>query len=206
MKKNGFTLIELVITVAIMLALVGIAVPSTISLVNKSKNKSRDLQIEEFLSSAENYVIDNKSKWNMSSIGTNTYCFSLDDLVVENYIKEIPIDPVTEEKFIGSINIFVKDSKINYEYSEDTCNNRLVDAGLVDNNNNSESENNNLNNTQYLKNKLVKDHNLKEDVDKDGKTYYAYNPIYIKIGDMDMLRVFIRVNGDSTIRLVSNDI
>ena len=65
--------------------------------------------------------------------------FSLDDLVKENYIKEVPLDPLTEEKFNGSIKIYVNDNRIKYEYSNEECNKRLVDATIVDDENYDES-------------------------------------------------------------------
>ena len=135
-KINGFTLVELLVTIAIMLALVGIAVPSAISLMSKNKTKAHELQVDELIASSKSYVLDNKGKWNAknmeSATQSNPYCFSIDDLATENYIDEIPIDPLTDEEFKGSINIYVDNNKIKYEYSEEECSNRLVDAGLTE--------------------------------------------------------------------------
>ena len=135
-KKRGFTLVELVVTIAIMLAIVTIAVPSAINLSNKSKKKSHDLQIKEFLSAAESYVLDNKNKWNVDSIlgsSRDNYCITLDELEEKNYIKEIPDDPTTKnEKFSGSITVRVNSgkSKLEYEYTTDACTNKLAESGL----------------------------------------------------------------------------
>ena len=136
-KKRGFTLVELVVTIAIMLAIVTIAVPSAISLSNRSKQKSRELQIKEFESAAESYVLDNKNKWNVANIGSSSnYCFTLSDLLASQYIKEIPEDPTTNSEFTGSVNISVETVEgvelLKYEYSENTCGNRIVDAELTE--------------------------------------------------------------------------
>ena len=53
------------------------------------------------------------------------------------------------------------------------------------------------------------DEGVFEDVDADGETYYfrgAVEDNYVKIGNMDMLWRIVRINGDGTIRLISDEI
>ena len=205
MKNKGFTLIEVIVTIAILLAVAGISIPSAISLINRNKTKSHNLQIDEFLTASENYVLDNKTKWNVRTLKDtnkdNAYCFSLDDLAKENYIKEVPLDSLTEEKFNGSIKIYVNDNRIKYEYSNEECNKRLVDATIVDDENYDESldvgDNTSeeegkcisIDSNKFLKDKILEDNpvnsgkpyfntiattdeGIYKDVDADGTTYY----------------------------------
>ncbi len=134
-KKNGFTLVEIVVTIAIMLAIVGIAVPSAMGLSSKSKKKSYDLQIKEFESAAKSYALDNKNKWNVTSISSSdkNYCFTLGDLEDSEYIEEIPKNPITNKTFTGSVQITIDTSssgkqKLKYTYSDKNCeeSNRIV--------------------------------------------------------------------------------
>ena len=80
-KNKGFTLIEVIVTIAILLAVAGISIPSAISLINRYKTKSHNLQIDEFLTASENYVLDNKTKWNVRTLKDtnkdNAHCFHL---------------------------------------------------------------------------------------------------------------------------------
>ena len=130
--NKGFTLVEIVVTIAIMLIVVSIAVPSAINLSNKSKQRSYELQVKEIETSAKSYVLDNKNKWNVSTIGDSEYCFSLEDLENAEYIEDLEelINPLTSSKFTGSVNIKVVDGKLKYEYSEEECTNSLVSSGL----------------------------------------------------------------------------
>lgn len=130
MNKNGFTLIELIATIAIMLLITIIAVPSTVSLLNRSKEKSYELQVKEFETAAESLVIDNKSHWNIKTIETsNPRCILLEDLAVNNYIKEVPDNPLTDKKFEGYVEIKNTNNKITYEYKDD--NNCITDKFIT---------------------------------------------------------------------------
>lgn len=83
-KKTGFTLIEIMVVMAIMLVLVSIAVPA----YNQTIIRSREAVLRQdlfTLRSVINQYTDDKEKAPQS----------LDDLVSAGYLKHIPVDPIT---------------------------------------------------------------------------------------------------------------
>lgn len=83
-KKTGFTLIEMMVVMAIMLVLVSIAVPA----YNQTIIRSRETVLRQdlfTLRSVINQYTDDKEKAPQS----------LDDLVSAGYLKRIPVDPIT---------------------------------------------------------------------------------------------------------------
>ncbi len=85
--KKGFTLIELLIVITIIGILISIAVPQ----YRTSVKKSREAVLKENLfllrKTIHEYYIDKKK-----------YPTSLEDLVKEGYLREIPIDPITKSR------------------------------------------------------------------------------------------------------------
>jgi general secretion pathway protein G len=85
--SNGFTLLELVMVMTIIVILAAVAVTSYQQIQRKAKETilKQDLQI--LRKSIDQYAAD---KEHLPG--------SLDDLVVEQYIREVPVDPITGEK------------------------------------------------------------------------------------------------------------
>jgi general secretion pathway protein G len=85
-RGRGFTLIELMIVISIMLILVSIAIPN----FNNSIRRSREAVLRQNLftlrSVISQYTLDKQKAPQ-----------SLDDLVQANYLKQIPIDPMTNQ-------------------------------------------------------------------------------------------------------------
>jgi len=82
--SRGFTLIELMIVVAMMLILVSIAVPNYITSVKRARESVLRQDLFTMRSVISQYTLD-KQKMPQSS----------DDLVQSGYIKQIPTDPIT---------------------------------------------------------------------------------------------------------------
>ena len=82
--EQGFTLLELMIVMAIMLVLAAIAVPSYLSAVRKAKEAVLKEDLHTMRSAIDSYTAD-KAKAPQS----------LDDLVQAGYLKAIPKDPIT---------------------------------------------------------------------------------------------------------------
>ena len=86
-KKNGFTLIEMMVVMAVMLALVSIAIPA----YNRTIIRSREAVLRQnlfTLRSVINQYTDDKEKAPQS----------LEDLVSAGYLKRIPVDPITHSE------------------------------------------------------------------------------------------------------------
>lgn len=80
-NKNGFTLIELIVSISLVLLLFTLVVPGVTKLVRNSKKKQCENIKEIFYSAADLYVTDRKSSYSGDKI-------SLETLYNTNYIDE----------------------------------------------------------------------------------------------------------------------
>jgi len=87
MRYRGFTIIELLVALAIIATLLSIAAPRYIGNIDKSKESvlREDLYL---LRDAIDKFYSDKGK----------YPESLDDLVTQKYLRAVPVDPYTESK------------------------------------------------------------------------------------------------------------
>jgi general secretion pathway protein G len=83
-KRNGFTLLELVIVMAIIAILASIAVPMYLGSIKAAKEGVLKEDLHVMRSAIDQYTMD-KGKAPQS----------LDDLVQAGYLKDIPTDPMT---------------------------------------------------------------------------------------------------------------
>ena len=81
----GFTLIELLVVMAIIATLLTLAVPRYFGSVEKSKEAVLKQNLATLRDSLDKYYGD-----------TGRYPDSLDDLVTKKYLRNIPLDPLTE--------------------------------------------------------------------------------------------------------------
>jgi len=84
--NRGFTLIELIIVMAMVLILVSIAVPNYITSVKRARESVLREDLFTMRSVISQYTLD-KQKMPQSA----------DDLVQAGYLKQVPTDPVTKE-------------------------------------------------------------------------------------------------------------
>jgi general secretion pathway protein G len=85
-KSRGFTLIELMIVVSILLILISIAVPQYRSSVRRARESVLRQDLFTMRSVISQYTLD-KQKMPQSA----------DDLVQSGYLKQIPTDPITSQ-------------------------------------------------------------------------------------------------------------
>ena len=83
-RESGFTLIELMIVMAIIAILATIAIPSYINAVRHAKEAVLREDLHTMRQAIDSYTVDKEKAPQ-----------SLDDLVQAGYLKEIPVDPVT---------------------------------------------------------------------------------------------------------------
>src|SRR5579871_1429212 len=88
-RKNqaGFTLVELMIVMAIIGVLLSVAIPSYVGAVRQAREAVLKEDLHVMRSAIDSYTADKQKAPQ-----------SLDDLVSEGYLKEIPIDPMTRAK------------------------------------------------------------------------------------------------------------
>ena len=82
--KAGYTLIELIIVMAIISVLVGIAVPIYTRAIQRSKETVLKSNLFNLRVAIDEYTFDKKAAPQ-----------TLDDLVSEGYLRQVPVDPIT---------------------------------------------------------------------------------------------------------------
>lgn len=112
MKKNGFTLVEILAVLVLVSAIAIIAVPNIINYINQSKNDISEVTEQLIFTGAELYVDNNKSNYK-PGFGKQ-YCITLKDVVDSGYLQAPIIDSVSGEEI--DLNKFVQ---ITYEYNND---------------------------------------------------------------------------------------
>ena len=103
-KKNnkGFTLVELVIVIAILAILVGLLAPQYTKYVEKSKKSADVNNMDELVKAVEVYVIDNATKDKMTA--QNAVTLSLD----KDGVKVAGATPADDSVFKNAFNEYVK--------------------------------------------------------------------------------------------------
>ncbi|MGA7157478.1 MAG: prepilin-type N-terminal cleavage/methylation domain-containing protein [Acidobacteriaceae bacterium] len=82
--ERGFTLIELIIVMAIIAILISIAVPIYANMVRRAKEAVLKEDLHTMRTAIDSYTVDKQKAPQ-----------SLDDLVQAGYLKSIPVDPMT---------------------------------------------------------------------------------------------------------------
>lgn len=95
-NKKGFTLVELIVTIAVMLSILTIAIVSFISISNKKKQESYNAVKNEIITAAEEYF-ENNSFYKETLTSNNYIKVSLGKLVSEDYINVVT-NPITGKK------------------------------------------------------------------------------------------------------------
>lgn len=108
LNNKGFTLVELLAVLVILIAIMSIAIPSISSSLERSKSKQNEARKKVLESAAELYVTDHKN-----SI-TSSCCISLDKLKNENYVDEDAINDADGNRFSGSISYDKDNNTYNY--------------------------------------------------------------------------------------------
>ncbi|GEM_PF-3999776 len=84
-NKKGFSLVELIIVIAIMVALIAVMAPSFVKYVKKSRDAAMDTAVEDFVSALKTEFADPESEWKRPS-STVTISFA------QNSAKKIAIE------------------------------------------------------------------------------------------------------------------
>ncbi len=111
MKKNGFTLVEILAVLVLIAAIAIISVPSIINYINQSKNEISAVTEQLIFTGVDLYVENNKNLFPEKS--GNQYCVTLNDVVESGVLDKPIIDSVSDEEI--DLNKFVK---ISYLYDE----------------------------------------------------------------------------------------
>ena len=85
--EGGFTLVELMIVMAIIMILATIAIPIYVRTLQRAKEATLREDLHTMRTAIDSYTIDKEKAPD-----------SLDDLVQAGYLKSIPVDPMTSSK------------------------------------------------------------------------------------------------------------
>ena len=85
-QKFGFTLVELLVVLAILALLLTLAVPRYFTSIERAKDATLKQSLNALRESIDKYYADN-----------GQYPKTLEDLVDKKYIRKLPIDPITEK-------------------------------------------------------------------------------------------------------------
>lgn len=117
-KQDGFTLVELLVTIALMLTVLGIAIVSIIKISDTKKEESYRLVKDQIITAAEQYFSTN-SYYFENLTADNIIKVSLGRLVDDDYLN-VTSNPITGRALnkCSYVKVSKKSDKINYEYIE----------------------------------------------------------------------------------------
>lgn len=117
MKNNGFTLVELLATITIMILLISIAIPTINSSISKKQQTQFETYAKEFINSAIMCYKHGKG----NCIDFESYSITLSDLNNYGYIDEMPTNPYTKEVFDSTCEITkIGDNKYKFECGDES--------------------------------------------------------------------------------------
>lgn len=113
LNNKGFTLVELLAVLVILIAIMSIAIPSISSSLERSKVKQNEARIKNIKSAAELYVTDNKNTI-YNKLNSQDSCYiDLNTLTTNGYLSSDEIQDADGNDFTGNI-IFTKPNEIQY--------------------------------------------------------------------------------------------
>ncbi len=121
-NKKGFTLIEIIITLAIVVTITTVAVGSYIGISGQKKKEEWKLVKEQIETAAEQYFSSNKYLYeNISNNNTVNSYISVGELVNKDYLNKV-VNPITNRQlsYCDIVKVTYNDGKYNGEYQEGT--------------------------------------------------------------------------------------
>ncbi len=119
MKNKGFTLVELLAVIAVLMLLVAVIAPKVMEQLNTSKTITQQEQINTLINITKIYTNEHTDRLPNEN---QTSIITIDELMQSGMIsKKQIIDPKTKEEMIGCIKITNENNKFKYEYSKNRC-------------------------------------------------------------------------------------
>ena len=98
MNKKGFTLIEVIMVIAIITILSLILIPNVMVLINENKKRSCEKMIDNIESAAKMYVNQNKYELGFDCVDNKTKEITLKTLVDAGYLGGELVNQINKEK------------------------------------------------------------------------------------------------------------
>lgn len=116
LDNKGFTLVELLAVLVILIAIMSIAIPSISSSLERSKDKQNNARIRILESAAELFVTDYKNKIYNNLGGSNVCYITISQLKDKGYVSDEDAKDSNDKNLSGNI-VFNK-SDNSYKYGE----------------------------------------------------------------------------------------
>lgn len=115
LNQKGFTLVELLAVLVILVAIMGIAIPTISSSLERTKAKQNESRYKVLETAAEQYVTDHKNAiyTNLDNNGTNSCAIQIDSI---DFLTEEEMLDANDKPLNNHYIIFTRPST--YEYSE----------------------------------------------------------------------------------------
>lgn len=129
-KRNGFTLVELLVTIALMLTILGIAIVSVVNVNNNKKQEAWNLVKEQIETAAEDYFAANEYLFEGLTDDQNSNAqISVGTLVKEDYLNKVT-NPVTGEEISSCsiVNVKKEGGALTATFDEGTINSELTEC------------------------------------------------------------------------------
>ena len=94
-KRKGFTLIELLATIIVLSLVVGIILYVAVNVINRSKEKSYEVTVNEIEKNSNNYLLENNERLSFLTSDDGKYeyqCITVENLIDYGYLKNDIID------------------------------------------------------------------------------------------------------------------
>ncbi len=117
MRKNGFTMVELIAIVVIMASMLLVILPSINNTIKQSEEKKKQENLNNIYMAAENYLMDNYENYRINNAGDTTYIY-ITDLINNNYMSINTLNPNNDSSFTKNDAVKVtrnKDNTFHYE-------------------------------------------------------------------------------------------
>jgi len=122
-KRNGFTLVEIISVIGVLLIISAVAIPAIISINKRNKEKNYEKIVENIKTSSENFIEEYRSDIPFNET-TGEYYFKINVLGALNLLK-LPIkDPRDNSEISNDSCVKVKkqgDGSLNYEFIASEC-------------------------------------------------------------------------------------
>ena len=99
MKKNAFTMVELIGVIIVMALMLLIVVPSINNTIEKSEENKKQEALNNIYMAAENYLMANYDEYSsLDNIGASEYIYVM-DLINQQYMDIDELNPNDDESF-----------------------------------------------------------------------------------------------------------
>ena len=130
MNNRGFTLVELILVVAIIALLSLIFTPNVLSLINKNNTDTYNDTVESVISATKMYVSNNRYELGITCTN-NTKSITINDLILSGDLSKVPVNSCNNSALDFDVNDTIEISydcdQKKYSYSfrekidENTC-------------------------------------------------------------------------------------